>query len=91
VLAKASNNLNDRSSLVGLSWVELSGVECCGSVVTSRCCEVLVAEAMDSSGTQRKRNVRCWKPLPRNGNKHVTVDTSVCVSVSLCLCVCVCM
>jgi hypothetical protein len=38
-----------------------------GSDVVSCCCEKLVAEAGDSSGTQRKGNVRCWKPLPSNG------------------------
>jgi hypothetical protein len=47
----------------------------------SRCCEKLVAEAGDSSGTQRKGNVRRWKPLPSNGSEDVTVDTSVCVTV----------
>jgi hypothetical protein len=26
--------------------------------------EKLLDEARDSSGTQRKSNVRCWKPLP---------------------------
>jgi hypothetical protein len=45
----------------------------------------LVAEAGDSSGTQRKGNVRRWKPLPRNGREYVTEDTCVCV------CVCVIM
>jgi hypothetical protein len=29
--------------------------------------EKLVAEAGDSSGTQRKGNVRRWKPLQSNG------------------------
>jgi hypothetical protein len=29
--------------------------------------EKLVAEAEDSSGTQRKGNLRHWKPLPSNG------------------------
>jgi hypothetical protein len=29
--------------------------------------EKLVAETGDSSGTQRKVNVRRWKPLSRNG------------------------
>jgi hypothetical protein len=28
--------------------------------------EKLVAKAGEISGTQRKRNVRCWKPLPIN-------------------------
>jgi hypothetical protein len=37
-----------------------------------------VAEAGDSSGTQRKGKVHCWKPLPSNDNEDVTVDTSVC-------------
>jgi hypothetical protein len=34
------------------------------SVVRS---EKLAAEAGESSGTQRKRNVRRWKPLPSKG------------------------
>jgi hypothetical protein len=51
----------------------------------SCCCEELVVEAGDGSGTQRKENVCCWQPLPSNGNEDVTVDTSVCV----CVCVCV--
>jgi hypothetical protein len=29
--------------------------------------EKLVPEVGDSSGTQRKGNFRCWKPLPSNG------------------------
>jgi hypothetical protein len=29
--------------------------------------EKLVAEARDSSGTQKKRNVHHWKMLPSNG------------------------
>jgi hypothetical protein len=29
--------------------------------------EKLLAEAGESSGTQRKGNVRNWKPLPSNG------------------------
>jgi hypothetical protein len=40
--------------------------------------EKLVAEAGDRSGMQRKKNVRCWKPLTSNGIGDVTVDTSVC-------------
>jgi hypothetical protein len=28
--------------------------------------EKLIAEARDSSGTQGKENVSCWKPLPSN-------------------------
>jgi hypothetical protein len=48
--------------------------DCCGSVVVSCCCENPAAEAGDSSGTQRKGNVRRWKPLPSIGSE----DTSVC-------------
>jgi hypothetical protein len=33
----------------------------------SRRCEKLVAEVMESSGTQKKGNVRRWKPLQGNG------------------------
>jgi hypothetical protein len=51
----------------------------------SCCREKLVAEAGDSSGTQRKGSVLRWKPLPSNGSEDVTMDTSVCV----CVCVCV--
>jgi hypothetical protein len=29
--------------------------------------EKLVAKAGDCTGTQRKRNIRNWKPLPGNG------------------------
>jgi hypothetical protein len=49
----------------------------------SCCCKQLVAEARESSGTQRKENVRCWKPLPSNGSEDVTVYTSVCVCNSV--------
>jgi hypothetical protein len=52
---------------------------CYGSVVVSCFCEKLVVDAGDSSGTQRKENVRCWKPVPSNGSEDVTVATSVCV------------
>jgi hypothetical protein len=38
------------------------------------------SEAVDSSGTQRKGNVRRWKPLPSNGIEGMSVDTSVCDS-----------
>jgi hypothetical protein len=34
-------------------------------------------EAGDYSGTERKGNVRLWKPLPSNGSEHVSVDTGV--------------
>jgi hypothetical protein len=52
-----------------------------GSVV-SCCCEKLVAEARDSLGTQRNKNVCHWKLLPSNGSENVTVDTKVCVAVN---------
>jgi hypothetical protein len=38
----------------------------------------LVTEAGDSSGTQSKRNVQSWKPLPSNAVKTVE-RTLVCV------------
>jgi hypothetical protein len=41
-----------------------------GSVM-SYYCEKLVAEAGDSSGTQRKWNAHHWKPLPSNALKTV--------------------
>jgi hypothetical protein len=41
----------------------------------------VVTEAGDISGTQRKGNVRRWKPLPSNDSEDVTVDTTVCVMV----------
>jgi hypothetical protein len=40
---------------------------CYGSVVVSCCCEKLVAEAGESSGTKGKGNVRRWRPPPSNG------------------------
>jgi hypothetical protein len=48
----------------------------------SCCCEKLVAEAGDRSGTQRKANVRRWKLLPSNGSEDMSTDTSVCVTVN---------
>jgi hypothetical protein len=42
---------------------------CCGLIDVSCCCEKLVAEAGDSSRTQRKQR--------NNGSEDVTVDTSV--------------
>jgi hypothetical protein len=49
--------------------------DCCGSIVVSCCCEELVAEVGDRSGTQRKGNVRHWKPLPSaTASEDVTVD-----------------
>jgi hypothetical protein len=39
---------------------------------SSRCELLLLAEAGGSSGTQRKGNVRHWKPLPSKGS-----DTSL--------------
>jgi hypothetical protein len=38
-----------------------------GSVLVSCCCEKLIAEVGDSSGSQSKENVRRWKPLQSNG------------------------
>jgi hypothetical protein len=71
-----------------LQLVELVGelrseIEDCCSSVMSYCCEKLVVEAVDSLGTQRKGNVRRWKPLANNDSEDVTVDTGVCV----CMCV----
>jgi hypothetical protein len=60
----------------------------CSSVV-SRCCQKLEAEAGDRTGTQRKGNVRRWKPLPSNGSEDVTWRTraGVCVRARVCVCV----
>jgi hypothetical protein len=55
---------------------------CWGSVVVSCCCDKLVAEAGDCSGTQRKENVRRWKPILSNGNEDVTAYTNVYVIVN---------
>jgi hypothetical protein len=51
----------------------------CRLVIMILCCDKVVAEPEDTSGTQRKGNFRRWKPLPSNGREDVTVDTSVCV------------
>jgi hypothetical protein len=51
------------------------GEDGCGTVVVSCCCYMLVSEAGGSAGTQKKGNIRCWKPLPTNGSKEMTVDT----------------
>jgi hypothetical protein len=48
----------------------------------SCCCYKLVDDAGDSSGTQRKGNIRHWKQLPSNGSEDMTVDTSVSVIVN---------
>jgi hypothetical protein len=56
----------------------------------SRCCEKLITEDADSSGTQRKRNVRRWKPLPMNVREDVTLDICVYARARVCVCVCVC-
>jgi hypothetical protein len=42
---------------------------------------VVVPEAGDSSGTQKKGNVRRWKPLPSSTVKAVTENTSLYVIV----------
>jgi hypothetical protein len=53
-------------------------------------CELFLSEVgswgREISGSQRKGNVRRCKPLPSNGSKDATVDTSECE----CECVCVC-
>lgn len=41
--------------------------------------EKLAVEARDSSGTQRKRNHRRWKPLPNSELKTMTVNVYLCV------------
>jgi hypothetical protein len=46
-------------------------------------CENLVAEAVDSSGTPKKRNRLRKKPLQSNGSEDVTVDTCGCLCVIL--------
>jgi hypothetical protein len=65
--------------LVELVGELVSELEDCCSSVLSCCCEKLAVEAVDSSGTQRKGNVRRWKPLPYNDSEDVTVGTGVCV------------
>jgi hypothetical protein len=57
------------------------GEESRGSLQADRQLRVAVAGAGDSSGTQRKGNVRRWKPLPSNAVKTVTEITSLCVIV----------
>jgi hypothetical protein len=47
----------------------------------SREMQKLIAEAGNSSLTEKKGNVRRWKPLPSNDSENVTVDTSLCVIV----------
>jgi hypothetical protein len=54
----------------------------CSSVV-SCCCEKLVTEAGGRSGTKRKWNVRCWKPVQSTGSEDVIVDASVRVTVTV--------
>jgi hypothetical protein len=71
---------------------ELVSNNCCGTVCVYCCCEKLVAEVGDNSGTQRKGNVcRLWKMLPSNNNEDMTVDTSVCAHACVCVCAHVCM
>lgn len=63
---------------LAVSWATRSlglAENCC------RCCEKLVAEVRDSSGTQSKRNIHLWKPLLNNGSEDVTVDTTVCLCI----------
>jgi hypothetical protein len=47
----------------------------------SCCYEKLVAEAGDSSGTQRKGNVHIESRYRATASEGVTVDTNVCVCV----------
>jgi hypothetical protein len=49
--------------------------------VDSCSCEKLVAKAGDISGTQRKGNVRRWKPLPSSSAKTMTEKAILCVIV----------
>jgi hypothetical protein len=42
----------------------------------SCCCQKLEDEVGDRLGTQRKENVRRWKPLPSSGSEDVTVNTT---------------
>jgi hypothetical protein len=44
--------------------------------------EKLLIEGEDISATQKKGNVRVWKPLPNNGSADVTADIRVRVSNS---------
>jgi hypothetical protein len=55
--------------------------------MVSPCYWKLVAEAGDSSGTQRKGSVRGWKLLASGGSEDVTVDTSVhaCARARVCV------
>jgi hypothetical protein len=48
---------------------------------SDRVCSQLVAGAGDSSGTQRKGNVRRWKSLQSSAVETVTENTSLCVIV----------
>jgi hypothetical protein len=43
--------------------------------------EKLVSNSRYSSGTQRKGNVHCWKPLLSSTVKTVTENTSLCEMV----------
>jgi hypothetical protein len=48
-------------------WSELLVDELVRGLLQFSCCEKLVAEVGDSSGSQRKGNVCCWKLLQSNG------------------------
>jgi hypothetical protein len=58
--------------------------DCWGSVIVSCCCEKLVGEAGESSGTQRKGNFLLWKPLSSNDSEDVAMDTNVFVVAVYC-------
>jgi hypothetical protein len=51
--------------------------DCWGSGVMSCCSYKLVAEAMDSSGTQRKGNVHHWSLYQATASEDMIVATSV--------------
>jgi hypothetical protein len=47
-----------RLGVSGVNWLVSELENCCGSVLVNCCCKKLVAEAGESSGTQRKGNIR---------------------------------
>jgi hypothetical protein len=54
--------------------------DCWGPVVMICCCEKQVAEAEDSSGMQRKRNIRCWSWYEATASEDGTGQYGVCNS-----------
>jgi hypothetical protein len=71
VMPSLNNNFTVTEEQCFLCSNELSFEEqsdnCRGLVVVSCYCEELVVQPENSSGTQRKKNVCLWKPLPSNG------------------------